>query len=196
MLLKQLNLLGLVTLLLFCTCKKKSGTIPIDSAVKEFYSFAPGTYWIYYDSLTGQTDSFLVSQDDTRVTSSSHEAIETIVIMIYKNGVPDSVYISWNLIEYGVGFEFMPYHPGSIGRCGCGFNYPYSRPGTLNAINIFNSYDLNGNNYQTVLETKGADYTNTNNDTFFISTNAGLIGIYTHSVLPFRLSLIRYKIIH
>ena len=100
MLLKQLNLLGLVTLLLFCTCKKKSGTIPIDSAVKEFYSFAPGTYWIYYDSLTGQTDSFLVSQDDTRVTSSSHEAIETIVIMIYKNGVPDSVYISWNLIGW------------------------------------------------------------------------------------------------
>lgn len=53
--------------LLFFSCHKSypSKSRKIVTNLKNYYNFKPGSYWIYKDSVTGQTDSFAVTKNDS-----------------------------------------------------------------------------------------------------------------------------------
>lgn len=46
-----------VALLFFTSCKRKDNTIYLSEDIKRNYSFKPGSYWIYRDSISGREDS-------------------------------------------------------------------------------------------------------------------------------------------
>jgi hypothetical protein len=54
----------ILLLIAFCSllaCRKNNVPhYPINAALKVAFSFKPGTYWIYQDSLSGEIDSFYV----------------------------------------------------------------------------------------------------------------------------------------
>jgi len=48
-------------------CKKNKDLQNVAPVFKPYFSFQPGTYWIYKDSLTGKEDSFYVTQNTTTI---------------------------------------------------------------------------------------------------------------------------------
>ena len=54
-------------LIAFHSCKKNENMpVYISDEYKNYFNWQAGTYWVYYDSLTGDTDSIIVSWSRTR----------------------------------------------------------------------------------------------------------------------------------
>src|ERR1700684_1632372 len=86
---KQILLPTILLLLLINGCSKKNNSsTPIDPMVKKYFSYKPGTYWIYTDSLNRRTDSFVVMKQNNTVIPDNNGGYnqETDFISIYDNG--------------------------------------------------------------------------------------------------------------
>ena len=60
----MLSLLAIA--MIFSACMKKNSTIiPVDAGLKSNFSYKPGSYWIYKDSVSGATDSVYVTANQT-----------------------------------------------------------------------------------------------------------------------------------
>ena len=144
---KKYYLIGLLFLLcVLGACKKKNRNIPISADLKKFFSYKPGTYWIYKDSVNGQIDSFAVLSNTFGTASSTYEVAdqETDNIAVFKKNVLfDSIYCKWTLAKDAVGFVFSTYY--------LSINYPlfiypfeqgYNSNNGMVVNNVFASFPL------------------------------------------------------
>ena len=51
---------GLILMAQSCTKEKSNPPVYIDAEYKKYFDYKNGTYWVYYDSLTGHTDSMFI----------------------------------------------------------------------------------------------------------------------------------------
>ena len=80
-----------------CTKKDKTGTpVYIDAEYKKYFDYKEGTYWVYYDSLTGNTDSMVINNPIHYPPEATSNNMESIYLNL--SPIPyDSTKPSWNL---------------------------------------------------------------------------------------------------
>jgi hypothetical protein len=194
---------------IIASCTKKTKSTAIDADVKKYFSFKKGTYWIYKDSVSGQMDSFAVENNNTvSYPGNSYNSAfddETDYYWVYANGViNDTISGYWSLAQNGVSLyyaENSDYFSGPL------FVYPFTAGYTFEyryiISNVYPTFHLNGNTYNTVAEIGQtgpfADSTGTHtyNDLFYVSTDAGIIKMkFNHGTMQRNWELVRYHIVH
>ncbi len=147
----------------------------VNGAIKANFSYKPGTYWIYKDSLSGTLDSTYIKENIVQNVDGGTELIEHINMEIFYYDYLDSSTLSglYTLYQNHIGTYLgnvdYPFVPGNI-----------EGGGTL--LDIYNDYHTNGQTYKDVavvshLIQSGAHLLI---DTFYINTSAGIIKSITY----------------
>ncbi len=173
-------------------CKKILPNKPIDADLKAAFSFKPGTYWIYKDSVSGRIDSFFVYSNNYTIgdPSSGYEkydieydninvcyTISSIGWELYGNNIKFTYYMSMNVIQY-------PFNVGQLNS---------NMDGTNNTISTISSFTIAGNIYNNVAEISNIHF----GDLYYISADIGLIKIkFNHFPVNPVWELQRYHIVH
>jgi hypothetical protein len=93
---KRLHNLIWIFLLLYAMsgCKKKTDSIAVSADVRKYFCYKQGSYWIYRDSLSGETDSFAVTNSSTKAAQNNTytEDVETSVVTVYNYIKPTDEY--------------------------------------------------------------------------------------------------------
>jgi len=208
---KHSFIIGFILISLVAGCKKKTPVIPIDADLVKYFSYNLGTWWVYRDSVTGERDSFVIIQKIFGTESGNDEDLNEEIedYYVYNNGYLDpnrsygilnlqKNYISYIFIDSGSGALYMNYSML--------FEYPFKSVGYTSSLDSYNeqysvinflpTYNLGGNTYDSVFVINQTDQSNSYNDIFYISKNAGIIKIrYNHSNLIV-LELQSYHIVH
>lgn len=158
-------------------CKKKEEfSKTIDPKMKQYFSFQPGTYWIYKDSVSGKEDSFYVSQNTT-TTKDGIEYNETL-IMIHGDTAARSCSI--NLHQTGLNFSFQ--ESRSVG-----FSFVLLGNDAL-WINITTT-SVNGSSFDSVKKVES-------DGSYWLRHNLGLIRIAPNKGPKYKIwELLRYRIV-
>jgi hypothetical protein len=177
-------------------CNKKEPVISIDPRLKQYFSYQPGTYWVYYDSVKNVEDSFSLEYKKTEFIkdiSGTYED-ETSHLFLYEQGqFIDNMYA--DLVLHYTGLTVRYYSPSTFER-------PlYSMPLNTGFL-VLNDYQLNGTLFDSVSMAISTNVLGINNDTFVVSPNTGIIKMSIHhskdainSPVNYRWSLVRWKII-
>lgn len=75
-------------------CKKdEDKMIPLDTAVKKAYSFRPGTYWVFKDSISNRYDSFVVTDNTDYFSGTGNIKYEQVEMHIaqYSSDTPNNL---------------------------------------------------------------------------------------------------------
>ena len=195
--------LATVLLILFAGCGKSnnnSGT-PINATLKKYFSYKPGTYWIYQDSLSGNIDSFVVVSVDSGLTNYSAGGNNFYIndeIVTFNNGIyDDTLNCRWTLaingISYFLGYPpVIPTPPNLINTLSYSFIYPFQGYS-------YTTYSYRGNTYNNIAEffIPNNSVVGNPNDIFLISTDAGIVKMsINHANTNYIWQLQRYKIIY
>ena len=81
-------------------CKKKPVS-RVDADLKAAFSYQPGTYWTYKDSLTGAVDSFVIKTNDDNFSTNDDGTIETIGMYMAEYTVSSS-YLDTSLWQFNL----------------------------------------------------------------------------------------------
>jgi hypothetical protein len=158
-------------------CKKQPGTVAIDADLEKNFSYKPGTYWIYRDSLTGEVDSFAVVDNHDALGNSNNfgnYTIQSAEIGTYHNGIAnDTFLIRWDLQTNYVNYTYYkgPSFSGGSLQYNPLFYYPFKR------YSILPTYSVGSNIFSNVAEiaTYPNGYFKAFPDVFYICANAGII---------------------
>ncbi|MES2479686.1 MAG: hypothetical protein V4561_11410 [Bacteroidota bacterium] len=71
-------------IMFFAGCKKKNQTIYLSEDIKRNFSFKPGSYWIYRDSISGREDSCYIGL--SRLFTTNEDRKNTIFVEILQVG--------------------------------------------------------------------------------------------------------------
>jgi len=120
---------------------------PIKAALKAHYNYRMGSYWIYRDSATGTTDSFVV----TNVASGS--ASGGNVQSVYRNALMD--YITIAIADYSLSNPGLPpaqwkwtlQQNGLVLQTPVYYNPLFFYPITLGDIEAYQNYQQESDNY-------------------------------------------------
>jgi len=184
------------------------------------FNYKVGTYWIYRDSLSGQVDSFYVSDNGGIVSSDQNGILLDAIGMIIRqkniSTVPGDDTIEWDvsLISNYLSLQLQ------IGKSGqptddiefpTFITYPFAlgqptpkgwggTSGGANVISILSSYTLNARTYTNVavLDIINSSPQYNFNDQFFISAEAGIVKMklnHFNDGLLRKWELLRYKIV-
>jgi len=114
--------------LLYSCAKTADQTRPINPDLLKYFSYKPGTYWVYKDSIAGEIDSFYVT-DNTKSSSTGPPNIDGINISIHQVkedglGLDSTVWVmilAENFVSY-----LSRGLPGNVDRDYSGlFSYPF-----------------------------------------------------------------------
>ncbi|MFI5196445.1 MAG: hypothetical protein ACHQD8_05085 [Chitinophagales bacterium] len=195
---------------LFIACSKKNASTPVDAGLKKYFSYKPGTYWIYYDSVNLETDSFAITDNYVQQFSDNNGNsydYETDKIIAYKNGV-GSFSSEWYLYNKVIRYEYdsriatINYDPL--------FTFPYLQSGLFFSNGFaeyenIGNYQINNTNYTSVLKIYFISVKYNYNDTLLVSPDAGIIKMSIHhqrdtvrmiDSINYRWSLISFNIKH
>jgi hypothetical protein len=200
-------------------CQKASdNNVTISANLKKAFSFQPGTYWIYRDSLSGMIDSFYVTDNTsstTQVGNSNYIPTKTIytdhiyIGISQMNIAPlpsNSVIHKWEFHLYENNFSV--YWLDTFGSYGHYYGDPLTSLPFPDTALVYKSYTLNGNSFKNVaVAYKGAhwaiDTVYSFDDYLYVCPNVGLIKLrmsHYHDNMPkidsyFRVwELQRYKV--
>jgi hypothetical protein len=223
----QLNkkVLGLLVIIIasLSACDKigyKESHILIDTDIQANFNYKPGTYWIYQDSLSGQVDSFYVTDNGgLRSTDENGVYLDAIGIIIKQkniSSIPGDDTIEW---ELGLMSNYISLSL-QIGKTGKStdyiefptfITYPFTlgqpiprdfggTSGGANVVSILSSYTLNARAYASVavLDIINSSPQYNFNDQFFISADAGILKMklnHANDGLLRNWELIRYNIV-
>lgn len=89
-------LITLIALLLVLGCKKGEDTFYLSDEVKRNFSFKPGSYWIYRDSISGREDSCYLNDSkiqivDNKGDDSEPSFVELISLHFYQKPLDTSI---------------------------------------------------------------------------------------------------------
>jgi hypothetical protein len=191
----------------FCflqSCNKKDAPdshYGIDGDLKTAFSYLPGTYWIYRDSITGRIDSFAVKSNTFSTSIVSNYSIDGIDMQMTEYNAGSFTDTSgWDiilatnyeeLIWYSnhnfLGQEYLDLDPA--------FTYPFSSAapsifggnlGSDNAVSVISvlpTFSLLGNAYNNVqITSHSATFNNIPgyDDRLFVSADIGIIKMCIH----------------
>jgi len=167
-------------------CHKANNGRPIDATVTKYFSYKPGTYWIYKDSLSGALDSFVVVKNTFTTIPDNLGGYEeeTEFISIFNNGnnigngewsLFESVVEYHNTLVYSEDYSFL-------------FGFPFSSTGTtdsifsdvISVVNYFPTYSLMGIAYNAVTEVSHYGLHDSYFDIFYINQDSGIIKMAYH----------------
>jgi hypothetical protein len=162
----------------------------ISEELKAHFDYKPGSYWIYRDSITGDTDSFVVvtntfvpAVEKTNTGTTEDQVVIDVFSYNTTTNVRDS--LGFGIILYQNSFKVLTslqtqdhnveYNPL--------FNYPFSVGAVpygngCEVLSILPSFTVNGNTYVNVAEVKhfvGDSSPRSHNDLMYINTDAGII---------------------
>jgi hypothetical protein len=196
--------------LIFSNCKKTKHLpvvdLDVDSAVFTHFSFLPGTYWIYKDSVSGRTDSFFVrsnvytKQSDQNTVYNYHlVTVVDVCLDTLAKYRGDSANWVFNFQGQNI---IVDYYYGQTNNTWYGwkrdlrysplFSYPFqsgiinSTADTATLIRLDSNFILGGNSYPNVAtihhyvtpdSSTGVNIT-TLNDWFFINDDVGIVQMY------------------
>lgn len=200
----QLLVALMTVLIIFHACKKKDlESQPINPTIKNYFSYKPGTYWIYIDSLTGLEDSFAITSNNTlQETDISGKKYDKEVAEVtrYNNGISLQS-CSWQLSSgdaatfvFGMGHRID-------------FKYPFLRDtsqfvgGITSISSNLASHAIRDITYDSLHQVFTASGSNMQpfRDNFFINKNIGVVKMSigeADSIAQYVFELVRYKIVH
>lgn len=185
-----------MSFLFWGSCKRPGSNLPnyaVDADLAAAFSYKPGTYWIYKDSLTGQIDSFYVTQLTTNnfKDPSGTYTYDLIGVYFAERGITSltstdtsswRIYLQQNQfsLDHYWKYEYVDYDA---------VEYPFinnSSKGVYNErVIINNSITINSKIYANT--TTINYYSNNINDSYFIYPNIGMLKIsINHSYDSFR----------
>jgi hypothetical protein len=215
----------IVFVLFCCSCNKsKLNNTPVSADLKATFNYKVGTYWIYKDSLSGDIDSFFVTNNgaSSYINSGGGYSIDEIGIAISQFSYSTSNIHYWHLIYQSdfIGLDYVENtqkelyidHDPLI-------NYPFDTSihscsgcsdygtDTAGGIALFNTYNFNGTNYMNValitcmgrvLDAVSSQTVTTYNDDIYLCPAAGIIKMrlnHKEDSLKSVLEIQRYKIV-
>lgn len=105
-----IRLYTLLLLIFLFSCKKENNRIDhINDDLRNHFSYQPGTYWVMYDSLRGETDSLYITSNSGVVYDSVISGPQIIMSMLDSNSLGVS---KWRLI-LSAQYPLMVNMPGS-----------------------------------------------------------------------------------
>jgi hypothetical protein len=161
-------LITLAALMLVMGCKKEDNTIYLFDEIKRKFSFKPGSYWIYRDSITGRVDSCYISNFQLRIVDFGRTDPWPIkeVLNISFIQKPKDVALNeewfWSLIFYGgdlhssFGRKINGEEVGDAQLFSCTYPIPqypkqvyweYPRNGNVGVVTQYPTLNLNGNSF-------------------------------------------------
>jgi hypothetical protein len=160
------------------SCSKKNLTMPISPDIDEYFSFKKGTYWIYRDSLTGQTDSLAVTDNYTQSVQEASGSYTDQTTIVVNNGA-----IKWNLKLNEIYFY---YYESNMIADQFAISYPFPPIGnvilsvldTCSVVGVYPTYLLNGISADTITEVSELNKQpgqNTSDDIFFLNKETGIL---------------------
>lgn len=173
----------LIALLLFTACKKKEFVSYLLPETKASFSFKPGSYWIFRDSISGRVDSCYFDKKEFYISPASrtHEAYENLSISLIQKQMDLTVteQINWNLWfmmrGLSIQYEKQINSKDSIGHFAMATLYPIPEDTvTYNNVDYYQipSFVLGGNVFSNV----GVVAPEGNNGaTFYINADIGFI---------------------
>ncbi len=97
----------LFTVIAIASCKQKENPkIFINEELRNYYNYQPGSYWIYYDSVSGATDSFYVEYNAEGINPSVGVDYITRSIQLRSNNSKHSHPLSIKLEANGIFLNF------------------------------------------------------------------------------------------
>ncbi len=187
------NIFGIITISLItilCSCYKKLENKPVDAGLEAAFSFAPGTYWVFRDSISGQMDSLFVKARDheNHAVGNPNDpwyySYDEIIGTIYEVKANPSkapsqleIFLKTNelVIEYFDGSKYYDYDPIKFPFVSGNYSDQFTE-----YVNIIGDYSINGNNFKNVTEvniSSGRVYTDSliNGDHFYLNSDIGFI---------------------
>lgn len=181
--------------LIISGCKKKPVN-RVDPDLKAAFSYKPGTYWIYKDSLTGAIDSFVITTNDDNFSTNNDRTLETIGMNMAEY-IVSSPYLDTSLWKYSIVSnqisltwdqtssvphidQVIQYNPFTY--------YPFTVGVLPNAIysigiatNVFSTYTVGSSTYSNVEELNDTlrkdawSFYHYYNDWFYLTADVGII---------------------
>jgi len=186
------NLICLALLTTIAACTKDSKKpVYINEDFKQHFSYKPGTYWVFYDSLTGALDTFTITENrDLSPFFTPGDPLETVnmTMMEKYNGkallwglnitAPDGFGLNQDKITMSIGLiQGWPITP-------------------LENQEFLSSWQCRDSVYSNVYKTN-RNIPGYYNSTFYISQNLGFVGITINSdSINRKMYLTDYKIVH
>lgn len=138
--------------LLLTACKKNNTYYGLlDPELKRNFSFKPGSYWIYRDSLSGRIDSFFVSAIAGGKIESRTKTDEQIAISITQCGAGQADSAHWALLLCDSHITRWSYYGTASGKqlknANADVPYPFVQSG---AIDLFAQLTIGGACYNNV----------------------------------------------
>jgi hypothetical protein len=163
---------------MLAACKWRN--LPLDTQMKQHYSFKKGSYWIYNDSVTGAVDSLVVLNRinfiDNIGVAREHREIE--IDSVFTDGNPSSPAFVYHLEIKNVSIRAIDsaYYPWDMS-----FYYP-PMDTICTSSALFNtattqigSYMVNGTTYENVTQFYRTDKDSTYYDLLYIAPGFGVI---------------------
>ena len=164
---------------LFYNCKKETPKpyvppVPyiyqIAPELLAHYSYKPGTYWIYHDSISGRTDSIYVYKNEMNLYYIQYRSNNQFYLNdIYMREVnidspPLNDTINWAIILTGSTYDLHSYGGISLFES---FGYPFKSSGYPDTL--YPQYAINGMLFPKVYQVQSA------NNKYFISDSLGIL---------------------
>jgi hypothetical protein len=195
----------LVLINLFSCSKNTIQPVYVNTQLKQYFNYLPGSYWIFYDSLNNKKDSMYVDQIDTFPPYSVGSNIAETVI--YTLGIDTSIGIGLYLANTSCDLRvsFLEYTPSES------INYPYYFTNNFpfdTGKEIINSINFNGFYENTFINNIQLGAYSCNDvyriqydssgvaDVFYINEDVGFLAIlFNNQYAQKHMYLINYKII-
>lgn len=191
----------------FAACKKSGSTtiVPVDAGLKSQFNFKPGSYWVYRDSVSGETDSAYVTGSTEnyysegcvlranmpkyenlsvllQVQHSSSSDTERWTFTMKQNKFYLGLYSNTDRVESALFFNLFtwPLAIGNVSYSGC-VRYPDS--GGVDVL--IPEVSLGGQSYMNAARSSHSPLYNDQSqqyaDYFYVNPDAGLIKVvFTH----------------
>ena len=204
-------LLPLLALFAFAACKKDAHSgnngqyFPLDASFKQHFVFKPGSYWIYRDSVTGQTDSAYVTTADSTavftggcvIMNDDRREYWTINICVNSGNTADTDHWTMNLHDTVCMMSMNTNHDTIENAFSCRlFTYPFKLennsnfvgcvlpqcPDSGNVAALIPQLTLGSQNYTNAARSDHASWTVNNlnityNNHFYVNPDAGILKI-------------------
>ena len=185
---KTFYLLSLILLIASCTRKTN---YPVNSDLKSSFSYKPGTYWIYRDSISGEMDSFYVTEQHldnykNEAENYTYDQIGTYICQVSLDSnlsdtskwrisiLKNQIYVEWSWYSNEDYFLFGP------------IQYPFvvKKNGDENnrVVAIIPNYDINGITFSNIAVCN-SDTVSQVYATIQINADAGIIKINGRSTM-------------
>jgi len=184
------------------SCDQSKKNTPLDANLKAAFNYQKGTYWIYKDSISGNEDSFFVTDNiPTTFSSSGSIFLDGIQILISEYSISDgtaNTIFSWQFLYESNRFGLKQENSKNDYQIILSplINYPFSDSFRYCAgcdivntdtnqqlLNVYDLYTVKGNSYNNVAEVYHSGIpigvmpaSNTfYNDWYYVSPGVGII---------------------